>query len=156
MSAEGITVCALCGLEFEPGGTACSEHGCPFAGAGCRTVDCPRCGYSVPDERQSRLARWVRRLFAPATREGAPRTLADLRPGEDGVLDGIDGDPALAARLTAQGLAPGVAVHLVQRSPSYVIEVGETTLALERRVADVIRVRTSTTRARVDSSTPTR
>ena len=40
-----------------------------------------------------------------------------------------------------QGLAPGVAVHLVQRSPSYVIEMGETTLALERSVAQVIAVR---------------
>jgi Fe2+ transport system protein FeoA len=151
-----MTVCALCGLEFEPGGPACAERGCPLAGAGCRTLDCPRCGYSVPDERQSRLARWVRWLFAPATREGAPSTVADLRPGEDGVLDGIDGDPALAARLTAQGLAPGVAVHLVQRRPSYVIEVGETTLALERRVAEVIRVRVSPMPGRADSSTPTR
>ena len=151
-----MAVCSLCGFEFEPGGAACAERGCPFAGAGCRTVDCPRCGYAVPDERQSRLARWVRRLFAPAASDGGPRTLADLRPGESGVLEGIDGEPALAARLTAQGLAPGVTVHLVQRSPSYVIEVGETTLALERRVADVIRVSTSTTPARAGSSTPTR
>ncbi len=151
-----MAVCALCGFEFEPGGAACAERGCPLAGAGCRTVDCPRCGYAVPDERQSRLARWVRGLFAPAALEGAPRTLADLRPGDDGVIDGIEGDPALAARLTAQGLAPGVTVHLVQRSPSYVIDVGETTLALERRVADVIRMSTPTTQARADSSTPTR
>jgi len=150
-----MAICSLCGFEFEPGGAACAERGCPFAGAGCRTVDCPRCGYAVPDERQSRLARWVRRLFAPAALEAAPRTLADLRPGEDGVIDGIEGDPALAARLTAQGLAPGVTVHLVQRSPSYVIDVGETMLALERRVADVIRVSASTSRARADSSTPT-
>jgi DtxR family transcriptional regulator, Mn-dependent transcriptional regulator len=141
MSAEGLTVCALCGSAFQPGGATCVERGCPFAGAGCRTLDCPHCGYAVPDELQSRLARWVRRLFAPAAVEAGPSTLADLRPGEDGVLDGILGDPALAARLTAQGLAPGVAVHLVQRSPSYVIEVGETTLALERSVAQIIRVR---------------
>jgi len=47
----------------------------------------------------------------------------------------------LLTRLTAQGLAPGVAVHLLQRSPTYVIEVGETTLALERRVAEAIVLR---------------
>jgi Fe2+ transport system protein FeoA len=141
MSAEGLTVCSLCGFAFVPGGTVCAERGCPFAGAGCPTLDCPNCGYAVPDEGQSRLARWVRRLFAPAAIKAAPHTLADLRPGDDGILDRIDGDPALAARLTAQGLAPGVAVHLVQRSPSYVIEMGETTLALERSVAQVIAVR---------------
>ncbi len=140
MSAEE-TVCSLCGFTFEPGGTACAARGCPLAGSGCQTLDCPHCGYAVPDERQSVLAGWVRRLFAPVAVAGPPRTLADLRPGDDGLLDGIEGDPALAARLTAQGLAPGVAFHLVQRSPSYVIEVGETTLALERSVASVIRIR---------------
>lgn len=146
MSAEGMTTCALCGFEFEPGGIACAERGCPFAGTGCRTVDCPRCGYAVPDEGQSRLARWIRRLFATPDTTRTARTLADLRAGEEGVLDGIEGDAALAARLTAQGLAPGVSIHLVQRRPSYVVEVGETTLAVERRVAAAIRVRPARTR----------
>jgi Fe2+ transport system protein FeoA len=145
MSEEATMVCSLCGLAFEPGGSACAERGCPLAGAGCRTLDCPRCGYAVPDERGSRLALWVRRLFAgTAVSEAGSRTLADLRPGQDGVLDGIEGDPALAARLTAQGLAPGVSVHLLQRIPSYVVEVGATTLAVERRVARAIRIRPAT------------
>jgi len=142
MSGDAMTVCSLCGFAFEPGGTACAERGCPLAGAGCRTLDCPRCGYAVPDERASRLATWVRRWFAGRTvGKTGSRTLADLRPGEDGVLEGLHGDPALAARLTAQGLAPGVAVHLVQRIPSYVVEVGATTLAVERRVAHAISIR---------------
>jgi len=141
MSGDATTVCSLCGFAFEPGGPACAERGCPLAGAGCRTLDCPRCGYAVPDERASRLAVWVRRLFAAgAPSEMAPPTLANLRPSQDAVVVGIEGDPALAARLTAQGLAPGVAVHLVQRVPSYVIEVGAMTLALERRVALAIRI----------------
>lgn len=144
MSEDATTVCALCGFAFDPGGSACAERGCPLAGAGCRTLDCPRCGYAVPDERASRLAAWARRLFAPAAvARTEPRTLADLRPGQEGILDGLGGDPALAARLTAQGLAPGVAVHLVQRNPSFVLEVGETTLAVERRVAHAIRIRTT-------------
>lgn len=146
MSADAPVVCALCGFAFEPGGTACAERGCPLAGVGCRTLDCPRCGYAVPDERASRLASWVRRLFAAkAVAEAAPHTLADLRPNQGAVVVGIEGDPALAARLTAQGLAPGVAVHLVERVPSYVIEVGAMTLALERRVALAIRIRSAVT-----------
>lgn len=143
MNGGATTVCALCGLAFVPGGASCAERGCPFAGRSCRTVDCPRCGYAVPDESASRLAGWVRRLFAPrAPAAGADvGTLAALRPGDRAVLDGIAGDAALAARLTAQGLAPGVAIQLVQRSPSYVIEAGTMTLAVERRVARAIRVR---------------
>jgi len=139
-----MTSCALCGFAFEPGGSACAERGCPLVGAGCRTVDCPRCGYAVPDEGASRLARWVRGLFAartPAQAASGDRTLAGLRPGEEGIVERIEGEPALAARLTAQGLVPGVALHLVQRVPSYVVEVGAMTLALERRVAVAIRMR---------------
>ena len=137
-----MTVCSLCGFAFVPGGRACAERGCPLAGAACRTVDCPRCGYAVPDERASRLAVWIRRWLTPAAApEADAHTLGDLRPGDDGVVDRIEGDPALVARLTAQGLAPGVVVHLVQRVPSYVIEVGATILAMERRVARAIRIR---------------
>jgi Fe2+ transport system protein FeoA len=146
IDAEAIVVCALCGFSFEPGGTACAERGCPLAGTGCRTLDCPRCGYAVPDERASRLARWVRCLFRGSARtQEVAFSLADLRPNQDAFVIGIEGDAALAARLTAQGLAPGVAVHLVQRVPSYVIEVGALTLALEHRVALAIRVRSAFT-----------
>ena len=146
MSVQPLVVCALCGFAFAPGATACAERGCPLAGTGCRTLDCPRCGYAVPDERASRLASWVRRLFpAKGVVESAPLTLADLGPNQGAVVVGIEGDPALAARLTAQGLAPGVAVHLVQRSPSYVIEVGALTLALEYKVALAVRVRGTVT-----------
>ena len=48
-----------------------------------------------------------------------------------------------AVRLTAQGIAPGVSIHLLQRLPTFVIEVGETTLGLESQVAAGIVVRQS-------------
>ena len=134
------TTCPFCGLAYEPGGEDCRGRGCPLAVAGCRTLHCPRCGYAVPDEQRSAGARWVRRLFGspPA---GEPRTLADLSPGEEGIVDRLSGEPALLARLTAQGLTPGIGVRLLQRRPSCVVEVGETTLALERRVARGIGLR---------------
>ena len=75
--------CARCAASpSSRAGRACAERGCPLAGAGCRTLDCPRCGYAVPDERASRLAMWVRRFFAPAPlSQRAPQTLAELLPG---------------------------------------------------------------------------
>jgi hypothetical protein len=36
-----------------------------------------------------------------------------------------------------------VAVHVIQRVPTYVVEVGETTIALEQRVAAVVRLQRS-------------
>jgi DtxR family Mn-dependent transcriptional regulator len=67
-------------------------------------------------------------------------TLADLPAGARAVVSRLEGDPELLSRLTAQGLAPGVRVHLLQRSPTYVMEIGETTIAVERRVAEAIRL----------------
>lgn len=131
--------CPLCGLEYVPGGDTCREHGCPIALGGCATRHCPRCGYTMPDEAKSLGARLVRRLFAPR-RAHVAGTLAELPAGAFAVVERIEGAPALQARLTAQGLAPGVAVHVLQRTPTFVIEVGETTIALERRVAEGIRL----------------
>jgi Fe2+ transport system protein FeoA len=91
----------------------------------------------MPDEERSAAARLVRRLFRPRPRPAAG-TLAELPAGASGVVARIEGDPALQARLTAQGLAPGVAVHVVQRVPTFVVEVGETTIALEHRVAAAV------------------
>jgi Fe2+ transport system protein FeoA len=94
----------------------------------------------MPDEEHSAAARLVRRLFRRRPPSGS-RTLADLRTGGRGVVERLQGDPALLARLTAQGLAAGITVHLVQRTPTFVIEVGETTVALERSVAESVELR---------------
>jgi Fe2+ transport system protein FeoA len=132
--------CGLCGFEYVPGGDSCKEHGCPVAFGTCATRHCPRCGYAVPDEERSVMAGFLRRLLRRRDALAAG-TVAELLSGEKGVVARLEGDPDLLARLTAQGLAPGVAVHLLQRAPTYVIEVGETTVALERRVAEAIVLR---------------
>jgi Fe2+ transport system protein FeoA len=134
-------LCPLCGLEYVPGGSTCREHACPVALGGCATRHCPRCGYSMPDEEKSVASRLVRRLLTRRSRHAG--TLAELPAGATAVVESIGGDPALQARLTAQGLAPGVAVHVVQRVPTHVVEVGETTIAIEHRVAAVVKLRQS-------------
>jgi Fe2+ transport system protein FeoA len=139
--ADPVT-CSLCGLEYVPGGDTCREHGCPIALGTCATRHCPRCGHTMPDEEKSVAARLVRRLFRPRPRHAAG-ALSELPAGSFAVVEEIVGDPALQARLTAQGLAPGVAVHVLQRTPTFVIEVGETTIALERRVAEAVRLKQS-------------
>ena len=131
------TTCPLCSFAYVPGGDSCREHGCPIAFGSCATRHCPRCGYTMPDEEKSAAARFVRRLFRPRPRHAAG-TVAELPAGSFGVVERIGGDPSLQARLTAQGLAPGLAVHVLQRNPTYVIEAGQTTIAVERRVAQAI------------------
>jgi Fe2+ transport system protein FeoA len=137
-------VCPLCGFCFAPGGSACAERGCPWAGGSCRFLDCPRCGYAVPDETGSVLARLVRRLAPrrpPAERARA--TVADLRPGDEAMVERVEAEEALVVRLAAHGLVAGAALRLVERRPGHVVEVGETTIAFEERVARAIRLQTS-------------
>jgi len=134
--------CPMCGLAYQPGGSTCKEHGCPIAIGGCATQHCPRCGYTMPDESRSGAARLIRRLF----RRGAAKpahagSLAELPSGSTCVVERLEGDPELLARLTAQGIAPGVSVHVLQRLPTFVIEVGETTIGLETAVAAAIVIR---------------
>jgi Fe2+ transport system protein FeoA len=134
--------CPMCGLQYQPGGDTCKEHGCPIAIGGCATQHCPRCGYTMPDESRSVAARLIRTLF----RRGAPKpaaggTLAELSAGASVVVERLQGEAELLARLTAQGIAPGVRVLVLQRLPTFVIEVGETTLGLESDVASAIVVR---------------
>jgi Fe2+ transport system protein FeoA len=78
-------------------------------------------------------------LFGGRARKAG--TLADLPAGTTAVVERLEGDPGLLARLTAQGLAAGVEIHVLQRVPTHVIEVGHTTIAVERRVAETIFVR---------------
>ncbi len=140
-TAASVT-CPLCGLDYEPGGSTCQASGCPIAFGSCATRHCPRCGYTMPDEEKSAAARLVRRLLTRRPRR-TTGTLAELPAGAQAVIETIGGDPGLQARLTAQGLAPGVAVHVVQRVPTFVVEVGETTIALEHRVAAAVKLQQS-------------
>jgi Fe2+ transport system protein FeoA len=131
--------CPLCGLDYTPGGDTCKEHGCPLSFGGCATRHCPRCGYTMPDEDRSVTVRFFKKLLGRREPMTAG-TLAELPSGARAVVSRLEGDPELLSRLTAQGLAPGVTLHLVQRRPTFVIEIGETTLAVERRVAEAIRL----------------
>lgn len=51
-------------------------------------------------------------------------------------------------RLAALGVIPGSTIRLHQRSPSYVIEIGETTIALDPEIASEIYVKPAEARAR--------
>jgi Fe2+ transport system protein FeoA len=139
-----MTVCALCGFAYAPGGAVCRERACPLAVLGCSLEHCPRCGFSAPDERSSTLARWVRRVITrpqPATKTGTA-TLAGLAAGASATIRDVGGAPELQARLAAQGVVPGARLRLVYRWPSYVIEMGDTTLAFERAVAGTVYLET--------------
>jgi len=137
--ADRFVTCPLCGLEFQPTDTLC-EHGCPLHTT-CGLIRCPGCEYEFPET--PRAVSWLKRLFgkapAPAACVPGMRTVRDLRTGERAAVTHLAGESSARHNaLAVFGLVPGSEIVLLQRYPSYVIEVGETVIALEAEVAGSI------------------
>lgn len=70
-----------------------------------------------------------------------PRPLPELRSGASATIVRIEGtDPARLVKLSNLGLMPGARVRLLQKLPAVLLEVGETTVALDAAVARQILV----------------
>jgi DtxR family Mn-dependent transcriptional regulator len=69
--------------------------------------------------------------------------LSELGVGERASVKFLAGGMDGLERLGALGLVPGVGVRLIQRRPSHVVEVGETTIAIDTGLASAIYVRRS-------------
>jgi Fe2+ transport system protein FeoA len=67
--------------------------------------------------------------------------LTTLRPGQTGIIMSIASTvPERLVKLSSLGVMPGVRVTLVQRNPAVVLEIAETTIALDGDVAESILV----------------
>ena len=136
--AENLLTCPLCGFEFQRADALC-KHGCPL-GTMCNLARCPACEYECPQKLPG--GSWLRRLFqrrdegVPPMPETGLLTVKSLGAGEAAEVLCLAGDsPARRNHLAVFGLVPGSAVRLLQRYPSYVLEIGETVLALDAEVA---------------------
>jgi len=140
--ADGYLSCPFCGFEFVRVDTLCA-HGCPM-GAVCGLIHCPSCGYEFPENPQR--VTWLEWLF-PRRRSERPelpeqvRTVIELRPGQRAIVLCLGaGSPTRHNSLAVFGLVPGAELVLVQQSPSCVVRVGETELALDPDIARQILV----------------
>jgi len=136
--------CSLCGHTFDPAAEAACVS-CPVR-KGCPLVCCPGCGHVTVDTERSRLVQLATGLVHGKRRgqDSAPtdRTLADIAPGDSGVVKGYC--PSIQAsrreQLEAYGLSAGRGVAVVQHAPVTVIRVDHTELALETELATAILV----------------
>jgi Fe2+ transport system protein FeoA len=134
--------CSYCGHVFD---IQASRHECAgcVAGAGCRSVRCPRCTYEMPEELQlvSRLRAWFQRRrtqTAAAAIPDQPR-LTDLSPGQRGTVLRLEvGDAGQRHKLMALGVLPGTAIELERRSPAFVFRVGFSRFAVDERMASAV------------------
>ncbi len=144
----GLLTCPLCGFEFERGDTLC-HHGCPLA-THCNLARCPACEYEFPERLPSLgWMDWIGRLFRRGARpaaggDAAPATVQSLAGGERAEIVCLAGNAERRNSLAVFGVVPGSEITLIQKQPSYVVQVGETLLALEGAVAGSIVVRRRT------------
>jgi len=130
--------CSLCGYDFDSQGEHC-HAGCILA-KHCKLVKCPSCGYEFPEPSRGPL--WLQKLTGKrrAVELAAPvRRLMSLDEALEGLnyeLVTLNGSHASRkSALAVYGLVPGCRLALTQKSPSYVVRVGETELAFEGNVA---------------------
>jgi len=143
--AEHFLTCPLCGFEFQKSDSLC-HHGCPL-GALCNLARCPACEYEFPEQLPGKS--WLRRLFhqggaaaVPPMPEDGLLTVKGLDAGESAEVLCLAGESSSRRNHRAVfGLVPGSEVRLVQRYPSFVLEIGETVLALDNDVAGDIVVK---------------
>jgi DtxR family Mn-dependent transcriptional regulator len=96
----------------------------------------PICPHGKPIPRGPCCARFKKEI------EPLVRPLADLKPGEEGrVVFIAPRSRSRLERLSALGLIPGSVLKLAQKHPSFVLEVGETTLALDEEIVREIYVK---------------
>jgi len=96
----------------------------------------PICPHGKPIPRGPWCARFLREV------EPLVRPLSDLKLGEAGRVVFITPKSRFRLdRLSALGLIPGSVVRLAQRRPSFVLELGETTLALDEQIVREIYVK---------------
>jgi len=96
----------------------------------------PICPHGKPIPRGPCCARFKREV------EPLVRPLSDLKLGEEGRVVFIAPRSRFRLeRLSALGLIPGSVVRLAQRRPSFVLEIGETTLALDEEIVREIYVK---------------
>jgi ferrous iron transport protein A len=88
-------------------------------------------------------------MMEPAVTQTAPPTavlLSQLRPGAEGRVTGVQGDPAVVRRLASLGFRPGTPVSCIRRAPlgdPTVYRLRSYELCLRRREAGFVLVETA-------------
>ncbi len=96
----------------------------------------PVCPHGKPIPRGPCCMKYKREM------EPLVRPLSDLKLGERGRIVFITPrSRTLLERLSSFGLVPGSRIRLAQRKPSFVVELGETTLALDGDIAREVYVK---------------
>jgi len=66
--------------------------------------------------------------------------LSSLSPGEEGEIKYLSGDEEIIRKITSIGLLPGKRIKVIRVFPTYLIQLGNTHIAIDEKLADMIHV----------------
>ena len=140
--------CSMCGLEFseKEGKNACAS--CVMKG--CGMIKCPNCRYEIPLEAGSltsfkrgiaKLKRLIKREKFEL-RDNAVVPITMLKRCMSAKIAYINTeDKNKLQKLMSLGILPGKPIELIQKFPSYVIQIRHTQAVVDKEIAQDIFVR---------------
>jgi Fe2+ transport system protein FeoA len=132
--------CGLCGLEFDEQSAHAACRGCGFA-KGCDLVKCPNCGFE-----DVREPVWLKKLFQRKTNrevdQGVERgnvPLNELEINRKARVSHLETqDRSTLHKLIAIGALPQTEITLIQKFPSYVLQIGRSQYCIDRELASCV------------------
>lgn len=132
--------CTMCGYTFRQEEAIGSCSGCFMAGT-CNKVHCPNCNFEVainPFEKDSDSNHQPKECSHPI--EMSTR-LTDIKSNSKLTITSIDmKNLDIIKKLAALGLLPGTEIEVTQRYPSYILEIDNTTITIDKKLASYIHV----------------
>ena len=142
-------ICIHCRKEFSEDESAKGCQSCGLFG-GCHLLKCPHCNYEQP--REPGVVKWFRKRLhhrhryahADITQQvnaDGVLPLSALAIGEAGYIHSLMiNDQKILRKLMSLGLLPAVHVKLMQKYPAYVLQIGYTQIAIDRALANAVKV----------------
>jgi Fe2+ transport system protein FeoA len=138
----------MCGLEFneKEGKNACAS--CVMKG--CGMIKCPNCGYELPLEAKSLTSfkRGIVKLKQLIKKEkfelkdNAVIPITKLKKGITAKIAYINTENKnRLQKLMSLGILPGKPIELIQKFPSYVLQIRHTQAVVDKEIAQDIFVR---------------
>ena len=120
--------CSLCGFVFKEDQAQAACGNCPLM-KGCKLLKFPNCGFETPPE-----PKWEKHL----KKEGE-FVMTDLNVNQSGKICRINtSDRKKLNKIMAMGILPGMTVTLIQKFPSYVVQIGQSQFAIDKKLAECI------------------
>lgn len=137
-----MITCSFCGYTFNENEANKPCPGCPM-NKNCGYVPCPNCNFMNVKPLLFKW-NWFKKKHSCTNKPTYDQKickLIDLKPGQQGEIIKINISNIDFKKLTIFNIIPGEIVSLIQKKPCYIIKIGNTQVALDKKIADGIIVK---------------